>query len=481
MSNKISKKEATNELWRRGILSYKLDAAQKQLYKLFYESSHKVQTWLLARRNGKSYCLCILALEQCIKTPNSIVKYVAPTKNQINTIIRPLLKQILADCPEELRPDFHTRDYIYYFPNGSEIQLAGTDSGHAEKLRGGDSSLAFVDEAGSCSGLNDVVKSILLPTTLITKGKIILASTPPKESDHDFISFIEEAELRGSIIKKTIDDNPRITPEQKNELIAELGGINTSECQRELYCKIIKDENISVLPEFTLELQEQIVKEWPRPKCFDSYVAMDIGGMDFTGIVFGYYDFQADKIIIEDELAFNFQNKDNNIKKLVTLIDEKEIQLYTNKLTNETKRPYIRVSDIDYIVTNEIRGYSNGTINFLHTKKDNKDAALNNLRILLSNKKIIINPKCETLLRHLRNVKWRTLNDRTHFARSPDDGHYDLVDALVYLVRNIDFKKNPYPLGYGLNLRIGDAHFENPAAYQNSNVNIYKKIFNIKR
>jgi len=207
----LTQSEITEALWRRGELAFKLDSTQKGLYDLFYTSPHKIMTWLLSRRQGKTYTLCILALEQCIRTPNSIVKFVSPTKVQVNNNVRPNIRKILEDCPTDLRPEFRGKDYIYYFPNGSEIQLAGTDSGHAEKLRGGDSDLFFVDEAGSCDKLDYVIKSILLPTTLITKGKGVLASTPPEIADHDFLKFLEEAELRGSLVKKTIYDNPRIT------------------------------------------------------------------------------------------------------------------------------------------------------------------------------------------------------------------------------------------------------------------------------
>jgi hypothetical protein len=35
------------------------------------------------------------------------------------------------------------------------------------------------------------------------------------------------------------------------------------------------------------------------------------------------------------------------------------------------------------------------------------------------------------------------------FARSPDAGHYDAIDSLIYLVRNVQKTKNPYPPGYG--------------------------------
>lgn len=476
---KLDKNYAKEELWKRGELSWKLDTTQKELYELFYNSKHKIMTWLLSRRQGKTYTLCILALEQCIRQPNSIVKFVSPTKLQVNNNVRPILRQILEDCPTKIKPEFRNKDYIYYFPNGSEIQLAGTDGGHAEKLRGGDSHIWFVDEAGTCADLHNVVKSILLPTTLITKGKGVLASTPPKEPDHEFLDYIEEAEVKGSLRVKTVDDNPRITKEQKEELIQELGGIDSDEAQRELYCKIIKDSKTSVIPEFTPQLELKIVKDWPRPPFFDSYVSMDIGFKDLTVVLFAYYDFRADKVIIEDELVINFQNPDNNLETLSKQILEKETKLFTNPLTLEVKKPYIRVSDINYIVIQEIVKHSNKQLTFQMAEKYDSDSALNNLRLMLGNEKIIINPRCVTLIRHLKNVRWQA--NKKVFARSADDGHYDAVDAAKYLVRTIQYNKNPYPAHYNLNMK--DLFVRNPDKFifgNNNQIETFKKLFNIK-
>lgn len=485
-NNKISRAEAIKELWRRGELSWKLDAVQKQMHSFYYTSAFKTHTWLLARRSGKTYLLCVLALEQCIKNPNSIVKFVSPTKLQVNNNVRPLFKKLLEDCPEDVKPEFRTKDYIYYFPNGSEIQLAGTDSGHAEKLRGGDSHICIVDEAGSCDYLDSVVKSILLPTTLITRGKLILASTPPEQSGHDFIKFIEEAELKGSLVKKTVFDNPRISKDQLEELIQELGGLTSDAARRELLCEIVKDSSTSVIPEATDELYKEIVKEWPKPLHYDAYEAMDLGFNDLTVVLFGYYDFRAAKIIIEDEYIVNGQSL--HLPNLVEKIKDTERKLWFNYLTNEQKKPTKRVSDIDYIVLNEIRRISNNEINFEATKKDNNEAAINTIRVMLAKKQLIINPKCETLLRHLKNVKWKSSNNKEKFARSPDDGHYDAVDALKYLIRSINLTKNPYPVNYNKELyqyyapEVRNSDDFNPTQQRNLNkIDVYKAIFGLKK
>lgn len=481
----VSKLEAKHELWRRGVLSWKLDSNQRALYSMFHDSPLKVQTWLLGRRSGKTYTLILLALEMCVKNPGTIVKFVSPTRLQVMTNIRPLINQLTEDCPEDLRPTFKTQDFIYYFPNGSELQLAGSESGHAEKLRGGSANLAIIDEAQDVTDLDNIVKSVLLPTTLTTKGKVLLAGTPPKATDHPFITYVEEAGARGSLVKRTVYDNPRISKEDLQVIIDEYPlGENSEEFRREFLCQIIKDMNISVIPEFTEDLEKKIVKEWKRPAHFDGYVSMDLGAVDLTALLFGYYDFRAGKIVIEDELVVDFAQKDMSIEKLISLIKEKENALWYNNITNELKKPYLRVSDINPIVTQEIAIKSHSEVFFMPTKKDDKEAAINNMRALLGGEKIIINPKCKNLIRHLNNVKWASAKNHSTFGRSPDNGHYDLVDALIYFCRAVLFSKNPYPPGFDMG--SGDYFVANPESFNRRSMSgksleVYRSIFGVKR
>ena len=90
------------------------------------------------------------------------------------------------------------------------------------------------------------------------------------------------------------------------------------------------------------------------------------------------------------------------------------------------------------------------------------------------------NPKCQTLIRHLKNVKWTKKGDE--FARSVDDSHYDFVDALIYMMRSINYKKNPYPHGYGMDLREEAVFIANPRSFQKSdNRDVFRAIMGHKK
>lgn len=451
-------KEARNSLWRKGNLEWKLDNTQKEILDNIKQNTGKVFVINCGRRTGKSFFLTIYAIETCLKNPKSIVKFLQPEQKMIRINIRPIMDEILADCPPELRPEFKTQDNIYRFPNKSEIQLAGTDSGNAEKIRGGNAHVCIIDEAAFVkSELSYIVRSILIPTTMLTRGKIILSSTSPKEEDHEFTKYMEQASINGRLIKKDIFQalkeneklaNRRITEEIIAEMIAEYpGGINDPEFKRECMNIIPKNGDTSVIPEFDDNVEKEVcVDNWPRPAFYDAYVGMDIGFKDLTVVLFGYYDFVNGVTVIEDEIVINGHKMTTD--KLAEDIRKKESELFTDKLTGEQKTPHLRISDNNLIVINDLQRLHGLT--FLPTAKDNKDMQVNKLRMEVSAYKIIINKRCKTLISHLRNANWN--KNRTEFTRNnADKSHYDALDALLYMVRNIDKNRNPYPRGYRAN------------------------------
>lgn len=483
---KVNKKAITAELWRRGLIHYKMHSNQREMYEIFKTApDNSTMVWLLARQSGKSYCLGLIAVMECLAKPNSIVKLLTDTRIHAKTIFYPIFREIFDDCPADLKPEYVKSDSVYIFKNGSQIQMAGSDGGNAERLRGQKSDLVLIDEAGFADNLKYNVQSILMPTTTHTAGKIILASTPPAEPDHEFIEFIEEAETNRLLTKKTLFDNPMLTIEQKNNIVSKFkGGLTNSQFRREYMCEIVKDENLSVLPEVDDELLSKIVRPHLTPPFYDKYVAMDIGFKDLTVILFGYYDFKEDRVIIQAEIAKN--GKEIHLPVFTKEIQDRELELWTNHLTNEFITPKSRVSDINPFVIQEIGIYSRKNnsmhpLDFGMPQKHDKLANLNKLRVMLANEKVIIDPSCETLIRHLKHCKWKDKTNKSEFARSQDDGHYDAVDALLYFIRSVDYSANPYPRTWGYLNR--DLHIQAPGSFggRQSPKEVYAQIFGVNK
>lgn len=445
-------KEARNLLWEVGCLEWKLTITQKKIYDFFHGRTDKTIVVNAARRLGKSYALIIFAIEQCLQNPNSIVKFLQPEVKMIRTNIRPIFDEILTDCPAHLTPQYLTQDNLYKFPNGSQIQLAGTDNGNYMKLRGGNSHLCIIDEAGFCTDLEHIINYILIPTTTLTRGRIILSSTTPPDPAHEFISYMGTAELEKRLVRKTIydavdddtqSDNPRITELVVADIIKSIpNGIKSDSFRTEYLCEIIRDSKDSVLPEFTNAIILETVKEHTRPIFCDKYISMDVGVMDLTAILFGFYDFDKAVLVIQDEIVL--EGDAVGAKNISELVKAKEKELWTNKITNEVEPIYKRVSDNNLILLNDMR--QDHRLNFLATDKQNKEAYLNKVRQMIAERRIIIDPKCVTLINHMKNGTWDKA--RKEYKRSGAFGHYDFIDALTYLVRNLDEYRNPYPRGY---------------------------------
>lgn len=468
--NKVTLKEkelqrkAQEQLWREGILEWKLHPSQKDMYDFFHGKTDKTVVFNCSRRLGKTYLLLLMALEVCIKR-KSIVKFILPEQGWARKIVhREVMPQLLDGCPKELVPTFKTQDNVYEFANGSQLQLAGTDNGNYEKLRGGNSDLCIIDEAGFCSDLNHIISSILIPTTLLTKGRIILSSTTPDNPNHEFVEQMRAAATEKRMIVKTLYDGledgkraevPHITPEIIEEIIKGIpGGVDSDAFRTEFLCCLISDSDKSVVPEFS-RAEEDIVSAWNMPVFCDKYVAMDIGFKDLTVALFAYYDFENAMVVVQDELVIN--GPEMTTQKLADEIKLKESKNWTSKITGEQDKPFLRICDNNLIVINDLASLH--SLYFSPSEKQNKDAAINQLRMIIENRQIRINPNCHTLINHLKLATWAST--KKDYIRT-NGHHFDALDALVYLVRNINFNHNPFPKGYKIRgLADGSGGFGN--------------------
>jgi hypothetical protein len=454
----MDKKAAIDKLWRMGNLMWKLKGVQKDMRQAVETSKGKRTVFLCSRRLGKTFVMMLLAIEYCLKHPNAIVKVLFPKKKDAKAVARDQMKVLLADCPKDLLPEWKEADKLYIFPNGAEIQMAGTDGGSAESVRGSACHLAILDEAGfhDYNDFSYIVQSIIMPTLLTTRGKMILASTPSKEPDHPFMTdYVLPSRRDGTLIEYDIYANPMITPDMIEEIAEEFPlGVEDPNFQREFMLRsdIVSDDN--VIPEFTVDLERDIVQVSEKPPYYDAYVSGDPAVTDLTVILFAYYDYLQGKIVVEDELVLGGTGDDITTQDIADGIVRKEKMHFTNKLTGEQKKPYLRVMDNNFkILINDL--FMDHGLNFIPTAKDNKEAQVNKLRMLLNKGRIEINPKCKNLLHHMRNARWKRTKSTgmiNGFSRNKGNreknikaNHCDALDALLYLIRNVDLKKNPYP------------------------------------
>jgi hypothetical protein len=430
-----AKQKATATLWRTGkFTDLLLNGYQRDMLKSFDESGHIMHFLLSSRRLGKTWVECTAALRQCLSRPNSRVLFLSTTTEQVEEICDQTFSLLLESCPPELKPDYQKKSHKYIFPNGSEIRVKGLDKSGGDAIRGVKAHLVIFDEACFMRGLNNIIDSVVMPMVIATKGRILFGSTPPSTPGHDSIEIIRRCEKAGALCKKDIMVTLDIlySKEQIDEFIRQAGGAESSVCRREYFCEIVIEADLAVFHACTESNMKEIITNTPFPNhSVDRYVSMDIGFRDLTVILFGYWDYPRATLVIQDEVVMPKNKADTD--SVAKAIQKKEKELW-GKVT-----PKKRICDTDPRMITDLRKLSN--IKFQPTKKDKKQAQINQTNLMFLNNEIEINPRCTTLIDHCRYGVWK--ENFVEYQRTKAMGHFDAIDALIYMVRNISRNNNP--------------------------------------
>lgn len=438
-----AEKRLRAEMWRRGELDIYLDENQVKLYQDIRESEG---TYVLeiARRVGKSHLLMCLATEECLRNPGARVVYLAQTQKAAREVSKKLFLPFVNGAPDDLRPTFAGLESSWEFPNGAHIDMGGAeDEAQIDRLRGGAASLVIVDEAGFTRHLKYALLDVLMPLTMTTGGRVLIASTPPKSPGHYFIQVADSAAAVGKYAHRTIYDNPRLTPAQIEQYIAEsamTSGLTvadfkkTTTYKREYLAMRVTDAESAVIREWP-DAQEACVTEHPRPGKFKPCIVVDPGFQrDLTGGVAGYYDFLEAVLVVEDEFAL----RRASTSQIGDALKELEARLYPNF------RPDRFLDDPGRMSADL---YESHRLSCSPVLNKNREADIANARAMVSQRRVRIHPRCKTLLRQLNNAVYAS--NGVDWERNEVDGHQDVLAAFVYFCRLVS-RANPYPPGWGL-------------------------------
>lgn len=450
-------------------------------------------THLYCLANGlvthNSYTMCTIATEYCQRTPNVRVLIVFPKKKDAASIAKDQMRKILEDCPPHMKPEYMVADKTFVFPNGSEIVCAGTDGGSAESIRGRTYHLALMDEAGfhDYNEFRYILNSIIAPTLTTTDGKIIMASTPSKEVDHPFMTdYVDEYRNQGWLVEYDIYANPLITDKRRAKIIKQFPlGEEDPDYQREYLLKTNVVTSLMAIPEW-YDIKDDVVIDAEKPAYYDAYVSMDPAVADGTGIVFGYYDYLNRRLVICDEdFIGGEEERTLSTEDIANSLERKEKINFSNPLSGEVYKPYMRISDNNMpLLLNDLLSVHDKQ--FIATQKDNKADKVNSVRMKLKRGEIVISPKCVNLIHHIQTAKWdktrkKFVKNKGNKSKGIKANHSDLLDALVYLVRNYQPEKNPYPDGYFEMSGNGVFQSRKPSEANQKLVELANAILNIKR
>jgi hypothetical protein len=443
-----ARKAAALKAWKHGLLVWKLDKAQRVLHADIMQKRGDDRLVVLCSRGfGKTFCGILLCIEACLQKPNQMVALVAKTKKQAHANIRPSVEKILEDCPAALRPTYLKHDAEFVFKNGSILSLLGVDSERFDLIRGRALHGCFIDEAQDIDQLDQVVREVLDPCVLRVNGWMILAGTVPQDGGHDFVQFVREAQGAGNAVVKTIYDCPRYSAEDIEKWKKRAGGETASVWRREYLCQMVFSESRQVIPEWThgrafgsKETPDELplVREEPRPEYCDKYIGLDFGfSRDLTVALFAHVNFREATCYVEDELSI----RGGTTASLAKQFEAKAEALWGPKDMRGVVHVYADGNEARTI--HELKTVHHMQISA--TEKKNKLMHINTLRLLVQEGRLVVHPRCKTLVKTLFAAAWNKKHNS--YERGDDIGHADALDALIYLTRNIRWQHNPVPAG----------------------------------
>ncbi len=469
------------EAWRRGRAhSLHLDSGQARWCREF-DDGNDFAVWMIARQRGKSFAALYNDVMFANRTPGAICRYLGQTKESAQAIAGPTLDQVFALCPDKrLLPWPYSKNgalgdnyELHWEWNGASLTISGTDNESFRRQRGPRSHRISFDEAAFYAKLEEV-EGALLPSLQTTGGKPLYLSTPPLSPGHPFVARYRAAQAAGTAQHETIHQNPRLS-------VADVMAIARKEAVRlgmtleellastywlrEYMAQIVVEGSRAAVPAWTDEVAAECTREWTRPLHFHAYTGHDWGGQtgDPHAGLFGYLDFVPSKIIIEAE----HEKRGIDTKQLAEEWKAVEVERWGARswdgtlfgagyfeentkalpdflkpalIDNGPSQPFLRVCDTDQQLQKDmmsLHGYA-----LLTTAKDDKHLMVDQLNVLVREKRIIIHPRCRRLLEQLRTTLWN--ERRTEWVRTPKD-HGDLIDCLVYLVRNVFWNHDPRP------------------------------------
>lgn len=453
---------ARRKLWRRGHLEWKFEEGPwaKQMYdftRARWGASPYI-LWFVHRRGWKSSTGLVIALEECLRAENTRCALICKTKDQAQEICDTSMVELLSDCPKDVLPRKIKNDYAYEFDhNGSSLRILPLDGKHGVKARGKKFKFILVTEAAFIDKVDKVLRSSILPTLNDVTGKfvgtIVLESTPAEEPGHPWEEMVEEARSEDRLFYLPLSKNVHANPNFVTKAQKDSGGAESVDYLREYELRFVYGDESTAIPEATMqrmfegdplkELPEEhpsrglppIVRELVYPSESDHYESLDPGGSDLTGWLASTYIFEQDLLYIEDEITFQNMTTDDFAAK----VRKHEVELW-----GESPRGKIR----RYGDNNNKRLLYDlhvlHKLSFTATDKDNKDAQINVVRLLVRDGRLAIHPRCKLLIKTLRVAK-RAKQVRKGFEHAEDIGHADLLDCLIYKVRNINRRALPKP------------------------------------
>jgi hypothetical protein len=431
--------KSRDELWFKGDLRFLLHDAQKLIYDAFWSTTNRETVILASRRFGKSFLSVVWCLEYAIRNPRTIVRFIPPEIKQAFNIVQPTFLTLEQSWPNGLIR-YHSSEKAWQVGKGSWLYLGGFDS-QKDASRGGQASLIVCDEAGFTNPdeYNYILKSVLKPQLLTTRGRLVIPSTPSRIPSHPFMSeTVADAKIDGRLHTFTIYDNPMLDAEQIEEAKRDCGGEESEDFKREYLCQVIRSASIAVLPRYSAD---RCVESFELDDHWYRAIVGDFGGVtDKTVIHAIAYRYRSNcdgDVMFIDERVYDANTTTKEIVEGITELHK--LYIKTSKAPEQDDTAYL---DCPGQLQVDLNNQHN--LNVRIPIKDEFHSGVNLINLYINQNRIKLHPRCKFTAMTFEAARF---NDRrTDYIRNPVLGHCDAIASAIYGIRMICKDRDGSPI-----------------------------------
>lgn len=382
-----------------------MELTRKQAEAIQSKARYKVLNW--GRRSGKTTEFAYEALGTALTVDNAKVSYYAQTFGDAREIAWNIFLGVFGGSVIKKNETLLEITVKNLKGGTSKIGLKGWESVvTANKGRGTENDLLLLDEVAFCRGFNEYWDTVLDPTILTSRGRVVFGSTP--DGFNHFYDLTEKAMRNESgewfYSHATSFDNPANDPtwlENKKKEITE------DKFSQEYLADFRKQEGL-VYKEFNRE--RHIFSELPQRQYIDTFAGVDFGYTNPACILAIKKDYDGNYWVVSEWYKSGKTNQ--------------EIIEYAKTIGAQSFYP-------DPAEPDRIEEMSRAG---LYVKEVNKDVekGIDSVRNLFKNNKLFIHKDCKHLIWELETYAYKAKGADRNTPEEPIKENDHALDALRY-------------------------------------------------
>lgn len=397
--------------------------------KRFHASKAYERLLMTGFGGGKTMAGAAEHLKLCLLNPGFDSLIVVQNIPVARKTVIPVFKRLLEQS--NVKYKYNAASFIFTLIDFNHtVYISSADM--PDSLKGSNVTHVWFDELASMSK-EAYVQGIARCRQKCYTGNRLFHTTTPEGLNWVYEEFFMTERDNREIITGASSDNPSLS----ETYIKSLKDRYTPE-EQEMYIhgRFAKSRSGLIIPEWN---DNFLIDNYPDPHyaLYDHYVAIDLGVVDKTAILFGTYYFPRAKLIIEDEVIFQGNH-------MTSLAIADAIRSTEERLWGEPSRQPFRVSDWNNPLLLQDLSMLHG-IYVVNAQKDTVEAMVNQARVFIGAGRLGIKRHCSETLGNLNLGKWNDKKIKPDFQRSVSYGHLDALAALLIMIRNIDQQSNPIP------------------------------------